>query len=286
MGKEKIILTGDRPTGRLHIGHYVGSLKRRVDLQDAGDYSKMFIFIADSQALTDNIDNPEKVRQNVIEVALDYLACGIDPSKATIFIQSQIPELCELSFYYMDLVSVSRLQRNPTVKSEIQMRNFEASIPVGFFTYPISQAADITAFRATTVPDPGHLRVQDPGKIEGNTVFTYLDAFCRPEHFERYLPDYPNLAELKAHYQRGGLGDVKVKRFLNAIMQETLEPIRNRRKEFSKDIPAVYEMLQKGCEVARAAAAETLADVKKAMKINYFDDKELIEEQVKRFSQE
>ena len=330
MGKEKIILTGDRPTGRLHIGHYVGSLKRRVDLQDAGDYSKMFIFIADSQALTDNIDNPEKVRQNVIEVALDYLACGIDPSKATIFIQSQIPELCELSFYYMDLVSVSRLQRNPTVKSEIQMRNFEASIPVGFFTYPISQAADITAFRATTVPvgedqepmleqareivrrfnyiygetlvepeillpdnaaclrlpgtDPGHLRVQDPGKIEGNTVFTYLDAFCRPEHFERYLPDYPNLDELKAHYQRGGLGDVKVKRFLNAIMQETLEPIRNRRKEFSKDIPAVYEMLQKGCEVARAAAAETLADVKKAMKINYFDDKELIEEQVKRFA--
>ena len=362
MGKEKIILTGDRPTGRLHIGHYVGSLKRRVDLQDAGDYSKMFIFIADSQALTDNIDNPEKVRQNVIEVALDYLACGIDPSKATIFIQSQIPELCELSFYYMDLVSVSRLQRNPTVKSEIQMRNFEASIPVGFFTYPISQAADITAFRETTVPvgedqepmleqareivrrfnyiygetlvepeillpdnaaclrlpgtdgkakmskslgnciylseepeeiqkkimsmytDPGHLRVQDPGKIEGNTVFTYLDAFCRPEHFERYLPDYPNLDELKAHYQRGGLGDVKVKRFLNAIMQETLEPIRNRRKEFSKDIPAVYEMLQKGCEVARAAAAETLADVKKAMKINYFDDKELIEEQVKRFA--
>ena len=342
MGKEKIILTGDRPTGRLHIGHYVGSLKRRVDLQNAGDYSKMFIFIADSQALTDNIDNPEKVRQNVIEVALDYLACGIDPTKATIFIQSQIPELCELSFYYMDLVSVSRLQRNPTVKSEIQMRNFEASIPVGFFTYPISQAADITAFRATTVPvgedqepmleqareivrrfnyiygetlvepeillpdnaaclrlpgtdgkakmskslgnciylseepeeiqkkimsmytDPGHLRVQDPGKIEGNTVFTYLDAFCLPEHFERYLPDYPNLAELKAHYQRGGLGDVKVKRFLNSIMQETLEPIRNRRKEFSKDIPAIYEMLQQGCEVARAAAAETLADVKKA----------------------
>ena len=309
-------------------------------------------------------DNPEKERQNVIEVALDYLACGIDPTKATIFIQSQIPELCELSFYYMDLVSVSRLQRNPTVKSEIQMRNFEASIPVGFFTYPISQAADITAFRATTVPvgedqepmleqareivrrfnyiygetlvepeillpdnaaclrlpgtdgkakmskslgnciylseepeeiqkkimsmytDPGHLRVQDPGKIEGNTVFTYLDAFCLPEHFERYLPDYPNLAELKAHYQRGGLGDVKVKRFLNSIMQETLEPIRNRRKEFSKDIPAIYEMLQQGCEVARAAAAETLADVKKAMKINYFDDKELIEEQVKRFSQE
>ena len=364
MGKEKIILTGDRPTGRLHIGHYVGSLKRRVELQNSGLYDKTFIFIADAQALTDNIDNPEKVRQNVIEVALDYMAVGLDPTKSTIFIQSQIPELCELTFYYMDLVTVSRLQRNPTVKTEIQMRNFETSIPVGFFTYPISQAADITAFRATTVPvgedqepmieqtreivrrfnhiygdtlvepeillpdnaaclrlpgtdgkakmskslgnciylseepeeiqkkimsmytDPGHLRVQDPGKIEGNTVFTYLDAFCRPEHFERYLPDYPNLAELKAHYQRGGLGDVKVKRFLNSIMQETLEPIRNRRKEFSKDIPAVYEMLRKGCEVARATAAETLADVKKAMKINYFDDKELIEEQVKRFSQE
>lgn len=362
MKKEKIILTGDRPTGRLHIGHYVGSLKGRVELQNAGDYSKMFVFIADSQALTDNIDNPEKVRQNVIEVALDYLACGLDPEKATIFIQSQIPELCELTFYYMDLVSVSRLQRNPTVKTEIQMRNFEASIPVGFFTYPISQAADITAFRATTVPvgedqepmleqareivrrfnhiygetlvkpkillpqnaaclrlpgtdgkakmskslgnciylsdtadevqkkvmsmytDPGHIRVQDPGKIEGNTVFTYLDAFSRPEHFERYLPDYPNLAELKAHYQRGGLEDVKVKRFLNAIIQETLEPIRNRRKEFEKDIPAIYEMLRKGCEVARAAAAGTLSDVKKAMKINYFDDKELIEEQARRFA--
>ena len=320
--------------------------------------------IADAQALTDNADNPEKVRQNIIEVALDYLSVGLDPAKSTLFIQSQISELTELTFYYSNLVTVSRLQRNPTVKSEIQMRGCETSIPVGFFTYPISQAADITAFKATTVPvgedqlpmleqtkeivrsfnriygdtlvepeillpdnkaclrlpgidgkakmskslgnciylseepeeiqkkimsmytDPGHLRVQDPGKIEGNTVFTYLDAFCRPEHFERYLPDYPNLAELKAHYQRGGLGDVKVKRFLNAIMQETLEPIRNRRKEFSKDIPAVYEMLQKGCEVARAAAAETLADVKKAMKINYFDDKELIEEQVKRFSQE
>lgn len=363
MSKEKIILTGDRPTGRLHIGHYVGSLKRRVELQNSGLYDKTFIFIADSQALTDNIENPEKVRQNVIEVALDYMAVGIDPTKSTIFIQSQIPELCELSFYFMDLVSVSRLQRNPTVKAEIQMRNFEASIPVGFFTYPISQAADITAFRATTVPvgedqepmleqareivrrfnyiygetlvepeillpdnaaclrlpgtdgkakmskslgnciylsddadevqkkvmsmytDPGHLRVQDPGKIEGNTVFTYLDAFSRPEHFERYLPDYPNLAELKAHYQRGGLGDVKVKRFLNAIMQEELTPIRERRKEFEKEIPAIYEMLQKGCEAARATAAETLADVKKAMKISYFDDKELIEEQVKRFSQ-
>lgn len=363
MKKEKIILTGDRPTGRLHIGHYVGSLKRRVELQNSGLYDKTYVFIADSQALTDNIDNPEKVRQNVIEVALDYLACGLDPKLSTIFIQSQIPELCELTFYYMDLVSVSRLQRNPTVKSEIQMRKFESSIPVGFFTYPISQAADITAFRATTVPvgedqepmleqareivrrfnhiygetlvepeillpdnaaclrlpgtdgkakmskslgnciylsdeaddvqkkvmsmftDPDHLRVQDPGKIEGNTVFTYLDAFSRPEHFERYLPDYPNLAELKAHYQRGGLGDVKVKRFLNAIMQEELEPIRNRRREFQKDIPAIYDMLKEGCEKARAAAADTLSDVKKSMKINYFDDAELIAEQVKRFAE-
>ena len=361
MAKEKIILTGDRPTGRLHIGHYVGSLRRRVELQNAGGYKDMFVFIADAQALTDNMDNPEKVRQNVIEVALDYLACGLDPAKSTIFIQSQIPELCELSFYYMDLVTVSRLQRNPTVKTEIQMRNFEASIPVGFFTYPISQAADITAFKATTVPvgedqepmleqareivrrfnniygetlvepeillpdnaaclrlpgtdgkakmskslgnciylsdpadevqkkirsmytDPDHLRVQDPGKIEGNTVFTYLDAFCRPEHFERYLPDYPNLDELKAHYRRGGLGDVKVKNFLNAIMQETLEPIRNRRKEFEKDIPAIYDMLKKGCETARETAAATLDEVRRAMKINYFDDAELIAEQAKRF---
>lgn len=364
MAKEKIILTGDRPTGRLHIGHYVGSLRRRVELQNSGLYDKVFVFIADAQALTDNMDNPEKVRQNVIEVALDYLACGLDPTKSTIFIQSQIPELCELTFYYMDLVTVSRLQRNPTVKTEIQMRNFETSIPVGFFTYPISQAADITAFRATTVPvgedqepmieqareivrrfnyiygetlvepeillpdnaaclrlpgtdgkakmskslgnciylsdpadevqkkirsmytDPDHLRVQDPGKIEGNTVFTYLDAFCRPEHFDRYLPDYPNLDELKVHYQRGGLGDVKVKNFLNAIMQETLEPIRNRRKEFEQDIPAVYEMLKKGCEEARAAAAQTLDDVRRAMKINYFDDAELIAEQAKRFQKE
>ncbi|EKU89969.1 tryptophan-tRNA ligase [Bacteroides oleiciplenus YIT 12058] len=364
MAKEKIILTGDRPTGRLHIGHYVGSLRRRVELQNSGLYDKIFIFIADAQALTDNVDNPEKVRQNVIEVALDYLACGIDPAKSTIFIQSQIPELCELSFYYMNMVTVSRLQRNPTVKTEIQMRNFETSIPVGFFTYPISQAADITAFNATTVPvgedqepmleqareivrrfnyiygetlvepeillpdnaaclrlpgtdgkakmskslgnciylsdsaeevekkirgmytDPDHLRVQDPGKVEGNPVFTYLDAFSRPEHFERYLPDYPNLDELKAHYMRGGLGDVKVKKFLNAIMQETLEPIRNRRKEFEKDIPAIYEMLKKGCETAREAAAATLDNVRKAMKINYFDDAELIAEQVKKFSEE
>ena len=362
MSKEKIILTGDRPTGRLHIGHYVGSLRRRVELQNAGDYQKMFVFIADAQALTDNMDTPEKVRQNVVEVALDYLACGLDPARCTLFIQSQIPELCELTFYYMDLVTVSRLQRNPTVKTEIQMRNFEASIPVGFFTYPISQAADITAFRATTVPvgedqepmleqareivrrfnhiygetlvepeimlpdnasclrlpgtdgkakmskslgnciylsddadtvaakiktmytDPNHLRVQDPGQVEGNPVFTYLDAFCRPEHFGRYLPDYPNLEELKAHYRRGGLGDVKVKKFLTAIMQETLEPIRQRRKEFEKDIPAIYAMLKQGCEQAREAAAQTLDDVRRAMKINYFDDEELIAEQAKRFA--
>ena len=363
MGQEKIILTADRPTGKLHIGHYVGSLKRRVELQNSNLYDKIFIMIADAQALTDNAENPEKVRQNIIEVALDYLACGIDPTKSTIFIQSQIPELCELAFYYMNLVTVSRLQRNPTVKTEIQMRNFATSIPVGFFTYPISQASDITAFKATTVPvgedqepmleqtreivrkfnavygetliepeillpdnsaclrlpgtdgkakmskslnnciylsesaddlqkkimgmftDPGHLRVQDPGKIEGNTVFTYLDAFCKPEHFEKYLPDYPNLDELKAHYQRGGLGDVKVKRFLNAIMQEELEPIRSRRKEFEKDIPAIYNILKKGSEVAREAAADTLSDVRKAMKINYFDDDELIAEQSKKFGQ-
>ena len=361
MANEKIILTGDRPTGRLHIGHYVGSLRRRVELQNSGLYDKTYVFIADAQALTDNIDNPEKVRQNVIEVALDYLACGLDPLKSTIFIQSQIPELCELSFYYMDLVTVSRLQRNPTVKTEIQMRNFETSIPVGFFTYPISQAADITAFKATTVPagedqepmieqareivrrfnyiygdtlvepeillpdnaaclrlpgtdgkakmskslgnciylsdsadevakkikgmytDPNHLRVQDPGKIEGNTVFTYLDAFCRPEHFGLYLPEYPNLDELKAHYQRGGLGDVKVKKFLTAIMQETLEPIRTKRKEMEQDIPAIYDILKRGCEVAREAAASTLDDVRCAMKINYFDDAELIAQQAKRF---
>ena len=363
MGKEKIILTADRPTGKLHIGHYVGSLKRRVELQNSNLYDKIFIMIADAQALTDNAENPEKVRQNIIEVALDYLACGFDPTKSTIFIQSQIPELCELAFYYMNLVTVSRLQRNPTVKTEIQMRNFATSIPVGFFTYPISQASDITAFKATTVPvgedqepmleqtreivrkfnavygetliepeillpdnsaclrlpgtdgkakmskslnnciylsesaddlqkkimgmftDPGHLRVQDPGKIEGNTVFTYLDAFCKPEHFEKYLPDYPNLDELKAHYQRGGLGDVKVKRFLNAIMQEELEPTRSRRKEFEKDIPAIYNILKKGSEVAREAAADTLSDVRKAMKINYFDDDELIAEQSKKFGQ-
>jgi len=364
MSKEKIILTGDRPTGRLHIGHYVGSLRRRVELQNSGLYDKIFVFIADAQALTDNVDNPEKVRQNVIEVALDYLACGLDPAKSTIFIQSQIAELCELSFYFMNMVTVSRLQRNPTVKAEIQLRNFDASIPVGFFTYPISQTADIAAFKATTVPvgedqepmleqareivrrfnyiygetlvepeillpenaaclrlpgtdgkakmskslgnciylsdsadevqkkvkgmytDPDHLRVQDAGKVEGNPVFTYLDAFCRPEHFGLYLPEYPNLDELKAHYQRGGLGDMKVKGFLNSIMQETLEPIRNRRKEFEKDIPAIYDMLKKGCDAAREVAAATLDDVRKAMKINYFDDAELIAEQVKKFSGE
>jgi tryptophanyl-tRNA synthetase len=334
-----------------------------VELQNEGDYAKMFVFIADAQALTDNMENPEKVRQNVIEVALDYLACGLDPLRSTLFIQSQIPELCELSFYYMDLVTVSRLQRNPTVKTEIQMRNFETSIPVGFFTYPISQAADITAFRATTVPvgedqepmleqareivrrfnhiygetlvepdillpdnaaclrlpgtdgkakmsksldnciyladsadevqrkirgmytDPDHLRVQDPGKVAGNPVFTYLDAFSRPEHFGRYLPEYPNLDELKAHYMRGGLGDVKVKKFLNAVMEETLAPIRTRRKEFEQDIPAIYDILKRGCEDARAAAAATLDDVRRAMKINYFDDAELIAEQAKRFAQ-
>ena len=363
MTKEKVILTGDRHTGRLHIGHYVGSLRRRVELQNEGDFKKMFVFIADAQALTDNIDNPEKVRQNVIEVALDYLACGLDPEKVTLFIQSQIPELCELSFYFMDLVSVSRLQRNPTVKSEIQMRGFESSIPVGFFTYPISQAADITAFRATTVPagedqkpmieqateivrrfnyiygetlvepaimlpnnaaclrlpgtdgkakmskslgnciylsetadevqkkvmsmytDPEHIHVADPGHIEGNTVFTYLDAFCRPEHFERYWNEYANLDEVKAHYQRGGLGDMKVKRFLNNILQEELEPIRARRKEYEKDIPAIYDMLKKGCEEAREVAAQTLADVRRAMKIDYFNDAALIQEQAKRFSE-
>lgn len=321
--QEKIILTGDRPTGRLHVGHYVGSLKRRVELQNSGKFDKIYIMIADAQALTDNADNPEKVRQNIIEVALDYLSCGLDPAKSTLFIQSQIPELTELSFYYMNLVTVSRLQRNPTVKAEIQMRNFEASIPVGFFTYPISQASDITAFKATTVPvgedqlpmleqtkeivrkfnsvydevlvepeillpdnkaclrlpgtdgkakmskslgnsiyladteadvrkkimsmftDPNHLRVEDPGKVEGNPVFIYLDAFSKPEHFAEYLPEYAGLDELKAHYMRGGLGDVKVKKFLNAVIQEELSPIRARRKEFEKDIPEIYNILKR-----------------------------------------
>lgn len=360
----KIILTGDRPTGRLHVGHYVGSLKRRVELQDSGEFDEIYIMIADAQALTDNADNPEKVRQNIIEVALDYLACGLDPAKSVLFIQSQIPELCEMTFYYMDLVTVSRLQRNPTVKSEIQMRNFEASIPVGFFTYPISQAADITAFKATTVPvgedqapmieqtreivhkfnsvygdtlvepdillpdnkaclrlpgidgkakmskslgnciylsdsedeikkkimsmftDPNHLRVEDPGQVEGNPVFIYLDAFCRDEHFETYLPDYKNLDELKAHYTRGGLGDVKVKRFLNSVLQDELRPIRERRKEIARDIPAVYRILEEGSRRAEQKAAQTLAEMKRAMKINYFEDKELIAEQAERFRAE
>ena len=359
---KKIILTGDRPTGRLHLGHYVGSLKRRVELQNSGEYDKVFIMIADAQALTDNADNPEKIRQNIIEVALDYLSCGLDPAKSTIFIQSQIAELCELAFYYMNLVTVSRLQRNPTVKTEIQMRNFETSIPVGFFTYPISQASDITAFRATTVPagedqepmveqtreivrkfnsvygetlvepeillpencvcqrlpgtdgkakmskslgnciylsdsaedvrkkvmsmytDPGHIRIEDPGKIEGNTVFTYLDAFSRPEHFSEFLPDYASLDELKDHYRRGGLGDVKVKKFLNSILQQELEPIRTRRREFEQDIPGVYRMLKEGSDAAREVAASTLADVRRAMRINYFEDEELIASQAARFS--
>ncbi len=358
----KIILTGDRPTGRLHIGHYVGSLKRRVELQNSGEYDKIFIMIADAQALTDNADNPEKVRQNIIEVALDYLSVGLDPAKATLFIQSQISELTELTFYYSNLVTVSRLQRNPTVKSEIQMRGFETSIPVGFFTYPISQAADITAFKATTVPvgedqlpmleqtkeivrsfnriygdtlvepeillpdnkaclrlpgidgkakmskslgnciylseseaevkekimknmytDPEHIRVEDPGHIEGNMVFTYLDAFCKPEHFAEYLPDYASLDELKAHYMRGGLGDVKVKKFLINVMNEELNPIRARRKEYEKDIAYVYEILKKGSEAAREVAAKTLDDVKNSMKINYFADQALIDEHIRKY---
>ena len=361
---KKIILTGDRPTGRLHVGHYVGSLKRRVELQNSGAYDRIFIMIADAQALTDNAEHPEKVRQNIIEVALDYLACGLDPAKSTLFIQSQIPELCELSFYYMNLVTVSRLQRNPTVKSEIQMRNFEASIPVGFFTYPISQAADITAFKATTVPvgedqlpmleqtreivrkfnsvygdtliepdvllpdnkaclrlpgidgkakmskslgnciylsdpeeevrqkimsmytDPNHLKVSDPGQVEGNPVFTYLDAFCKDEYFAEFSSDYQNLDEMKDHYRRGGLGDVKVKRFLNQVMQAELAPIRARRKEFEKDIPAVYDILKKGSETAREVAAQTLKEVRHAMRIDYFEDLELIQSQAEKFSQQ
>lgn len=360
----KIILTGDRPTGRLHIGHYVGSLRRRVELQDSGEYDRIYIMIADAQALTDNMENPEKVRQNIIEVALDYVSAGLDPARSTLFIQSQISELTELAFYYMNLVTVSRLQRNPTVKSEIQLRNFEASIPVGFFTYPISQAADITFCKANVVPvgedqlpmieqtkeivhkfnavyapenpvlvepkalvpeaeackrlpgtdgkakmskslgnciyladsadevrtkimsmytDPLHLQVSDPGHLEGNTVFTYLDAFARDEHFARYCPDYANLEEMKAHYTKGGLGDVKVKKFLNNIMQEELEPIRNRRAAFEKDIPEIYNILKKGSEAAREVAAQTLAEVKHAMRIDYFEDMELIQAQSERY---
>ena len=351
---KQIILTGDRPTGRLHVGHYVGSLKERVKLQNSGNYDEIYIMIADAQALTDNAEHPEKVRQNIMQVALDYLACGLDPEKSTIFIQSMIPELTELTFYYMNLVTVSRVQRNPTVKAEIQMRNFEASIPVGFFCYPISQAADITAFRATSVPvgedqmpmieqckeivhkfnsvygetltepkivlpsnqaclrlpgidgkakmskslgnciylsdesedirtkimsmftDPNHIRVQDPGKVEGNPVFIYLDAFCRPEHFEEFLPDYNNLDELKAHYQRGGLGDVKVNKFLNNVIQSELEPIRNRRKMWEKNLPDVYDILKKGSAAARETAAKTLDDVRHSMRIDYFTDDNLL----------
>ena len=351
---KKVMLTGDRPTGRLHVGHYVGSLRRRVELQNTGDFDDIFIMIADAQALTDNADNPEKVRQNIIEVALDYMACGLDPEKSTLFIQSQVPELTELSFYYMNLVTVSRLQRNPTVKNEIKMRNFEASIPVGFFTYPISQAADITAFKATVVPvgedqlpmleqtkeivhkfnsvygdtlidpkillpeneaclrlpgidgkakmskslgnciylseesedikkkvfsmftDPNHIRVEDPGSLEGNTVFTYLDAFCKPEYFAEFLPEYQNLDELKAHYTRGGLGDVKVKKFLNKVLQAELSPIRERRKYWEQHLDDVYDILKEGSKVAEAKAAQTLHDVRSAMQINYFDDNSLI----------
>ena len=352
---KKVILTGDRPTGRLHVGHYVGSLSERVKLQNSGNYDEIYIMIADAQALTDNAEHPEKVRQNIIQVALDYLACGIDPEKSTIFIQSMVPELTELTFYYMNLVTVARVQRNPTVKAEIQMRNFEASIPVGFFCYPISQAADITAFRATAVPvgedqlpmleqckeivhkfntvygetltepeivlpsnkaclrlpgidgkakmskslgnciylsdeadevkkkvmsmftDPNHLRVQDPGNVDGNPVFIYLDAFCKPEYFPEFLPDYQNLDELKDHYKRGGLGDVKVKKFLNNVLQAELGPIREHRKMWEQRIPDVYDILREGSKVAEAKAAETLKAVKASMKINYFDDDSLIQ---------
>ena len=352
---KKVILTGDRPTGRLHVGHYVGSLSERVKLQNSGNYDEIYIMIADAQALTDNAEHPEKVRQNIIQVALDYLACGIDPEKSTIFIQSMVPELTELTFYYMNLVTVARVQRNPTVKAEIQMRNFEASIPVGFFCYPISQAADITAFRATAVPvgedqlpmleqckeivhkfntvygetltepeivlpsnkaclrlpgidgkakmskslgnciylsdeadevkkkvmsmftDPNHLRVQDPGNVDGNPVFIYLDAFCKPEYFPEFLPDYQNLDELKDHYKRGGLGDVKVKKFLNNVLQAELGPIREHRKMWEQRIPDVYDILREVSKVAEAKAAETLRDVKASMKINYFDDDSLIQ---------
>lgn len=358
----KIILTGDRPTGRLHVGHYVGSLRRRVELQNSGEYDEIYIMIADAQALTDNADNPEKVRQNIIEVALDYLSCGLDPSKSTLFIQSQIPELTELTFYYMNLVTVARLQRNPTVKNEIQMRNFENNLPVGFFTYPISQASDITAFDATIVPvgedqepmieqtreivrrfnfiygdtlvepkillpdnkyclrlpgtdgkakmskslnnciylsdtsedvkkkvmsmftDPNHLRVEDPGQVEGNPVFIYLEAFATEKHFAEFLPEYENLEALKAHYSRGGLGDVKVKKFLYAVMEDVLTPIRERRKEYEKDIPAVLEILHQGSIRAEEKAAKTLARVKNSMKINYFDDQDYMKEQAEKYS--
>jgi len=359
----KIILTGDRPTGKLHIGHYVGSLRRRVELQNSGEYDKIYIMIADAQALTDNADNPDKIRDNIIEVALDYMSAGLDPAKSTLFIQSMIPELTELTFYYANLVTTARLERNPTIKAELQMREFGNSIPVGFYTYPISQASDITAFKATTVPagedqmpmveqtqeivqrfnfiygetlvtphillpdnkaclrlpgvdghakmskslgnciylsdsaetikdtimkkmytDPLHINVSDPGHIEGNMAFTFLDAFCEDKHFEMFLPEYANLDELKEHYTRGGLGDVKVKKFLINILNDTLEPIRERRHELEKDIPYVYEVLKKGSEAAREVAAQTLDDVKAAMKINYFDDIELINKQQAKYN--
>lgn len=357
---EKIILTGDRPTGKLHLGHFVGSLRRRVELQNSGEFDKIFVMIADAQALTDNADNPEKVRQNILEVALDYLSVGIDPAKTTIFIQSQVAELCELAFYYMNLVTVSRVQRNPTVKTEIKMRNFEQSIPLGFFCYPVSQASDITAFKATTVPvgedqapmieltreivnrfnniygptlvepeillpdneacqrlpgtdgkakmskslgnciylsdspkevakkvksmytDPLHLNIEDPGHLEGNCPFIYLDAFCTDEHFAKYLPAYANLQELKDHYVRGGLGDGTVKKFLINVLEEYLAPIRERRKMWEENIPAVYDILKKGSDAAREVAARTLDEVRAAMRINYFDNRELISERAAR----
>ena len=358
----KIILTGDRPTGKLHLGHYIGSLRRRVELQNAGDYDKMFVFMADVQALTDNADNPEKIRQSIVNVALDYLAAGLDPDRCILFIQSQIPELAELTTYLMNLVSVSRVQRNPTVKTEVKMRGFEGeSIPLGFFCYPVSQAADITLFKATTVPagedqepmlevtrelvrrfnqiyapvlvepnimlpenatarrlpgtdgkekmskslgnciylsdaadtvwqkvrsmyaDPTHINLNDPGHVEGNAVFTYLDAFSRPEHFAQYWPEYQNLDELKDHYQRGGLGDMKCKKFLNQILNEFLEPMRQRRHEFEQDIPEIYNILRRGTEKARETAAQTMDEVRKAMQINYFDDQELIQSQAEAF---
>ncbi len=358
----KIILTGDRPTGKLHLGHYIGSLRRRVELQNAGDYDKMFVFMADVQALTDNADNPEKIRQSIVNVALDYLSAGLDPEKCVLFIQSQIPELAELTTYLMNLVSVSRVQRNPTVKTEVKMRGFEGeSIPLGFFCYPVSQAADITLFKATTVPagedqepmlevtrelvrrfnqiyapvlvepnimlpenatarrlpgtdgkekmskslgnciylsddadtvwqkvrsmytDPGHINLNDPGHVEGNAVFTYLDAFSRPEHFAQYWPEYQNLDELKDHYRRGGLGDMKCKKFLNQILNEFLEPMRQRRHEFEQDIPEIYNILRKGTERARETAAQTMSEVRQAMQINYFDDEELIRSQSELF---
>ena len=358
---KKVILTGDRPTGKLHLGHYVGSLRRRVELQNAGDYEKMFVFMADVQALTDNADNPEKIRQNIIEVALDYLSAGLDPEKCIIFIQSHIPELAELTTYLMNLITVSRVERNPTVKTEIKMRNFEANIPLGFFCYPVSQAADISLFKADIVPagedqkpmleitrelvrrfnstygevlvepdimlpenetarrlpgtdgkekmskslgnciylsddadtvwqkvrsmftDPNHLNVSDPGTVEGNAVFTYLDAFSKDEHFAKYLPDYKNLDEMKEHYRRGGLGDMKCKKLLNSILNEMLEPIRQRRHELEQDIPEIYNILRRGTEKARETAAKTMDEVRNAMKINYFDDKELIQQQSEYF---